>query len=221
MAARYQLLSTGWLTRSLSGFIAGLLCGFLSVILSIGNGSLLFAGNLQVYLPLGIGLSLFAMVVLTAVTAFTSSISGAVAVVQEVPAVTLGIVVAAIASAVPEQATEAVRHATVIAAIGVGTALTGIATFVVGLFRVGSVIRFVPYPVIGGFLAGTGWLILLGAGGLLLGAPVTLAALTRLFEPMAAARFAAAIAFVALIVAAERRTNPRCGARPAGSHRGR
>ena len=32
-----------------------------------------------------------------------------------------------------------------------------------GLARAGSAIRFIPYPVIGGFLSATGWLIVSGA----------------------------------------------------------
>ena len=33
---------------------------------------------------------------------------------------------------------------------------------VLGTFRLGNLARFIPYPVIGGFLAGTGWLLMKG-----------------------------------------------------------
>ena len=39
------------------------------------------------------------------------------------------------------------------------TVLCGILFLVIGRFRLGGLIRFVPYPVVGGFLAGTGWLL--------------------------------------------------------------
>jgi SulP family sulfate permease len=48
---------------------------------------------------------------------------------------------------------------TVVAATLVVTVLCGILFLVIGRFRLGGLIRFVPYPVVGGFLAGTGWLL--------------------------------------------------------------
>ena len=51
---------------------------------------------------------------------------------------------------------------TVVAATMVVTLLTGITFLVIGTFKLGNLIRFVPYPVVGGFLAGTGWLLLKG-----------------------------------------------------------
>jgi SulP family sulfate permease len=37
----------------------------------------------------------------------------------------------------------------------------------VGHFNLGRVVRFLPYPVIGGFMAGTGWLLFVGGIGVL------------------------------------------------------
>ena len=48
---------------------------------------------------------------------------------------------------------------TVIAATIVVTLLCGVVFLVIGRYRLGGLIRFVPYPVVGGFLAGTGWLL--------------------------------------------------------------
>ena len=38
-----------------------------------------------------------------------------------------------------------------------------------GLFKLGNLIRFIPYPVIGGFLAGAGWLLVRGAFSVMIG----------------------------------------------------
>ncbi|MGH2635877.1 MAG: SulP family inorganic anion transporter, partial [Actinomycetota bacterium] len=51
---------------------------------------------------------------------------------------------------------------TVIAATLVVTIVCGLVFLALGTFRLGNLIRFVPYPVVGGFLAGTGWLLLKG-----------------------------------------------------------
>ena len=51
---------------------------------------------------------------------------------------------------------------TVIAATLVVTVLCGLVFAMLGRFRLGNLVRFVPYPVVGGFLAGTGWLLFKG-----------------------------------------------------------
>ena len=47
--------------------------------------------------------------------------------------------------------------------MSLATALTGILLCVLGFTHAGRAIRFVPYPVIGGFLGATGWLMVTGA----------------------------------------------------------
>ncbi len=42
------------------------------------------------------------------------------------------------------------------------TVLCGVVFLVLGVLRLANLVRFVPYPVVGGFLAGTGWLLLKG-----------------------------------------------------------
>ena len=49
-----------------------------------------------------------------------------------------------------------------ILAIVLSTALAGTVLVILGVKRAGRAIRFVPYPVIAGFLGATGWLILVG-----------------------------------------------------------
>ena len=48
-------------------------------------------------------------------------------------------------------------------AMSLTTALTGLLLCVLGFTHAGRAIRFVPYPVIGGFLGATGWLMITGA----------------------------------------------------------
>ena len=49
---------------------------------------------------------------------------------------------------------------TVVAATLVVTVLCGVAFLALGAFRSGNLLRFVPVPVVGGFIAGVGWLLL-------------------------------------------------------------
>jgi SulP family sulfate permease len=50
--------------------------------------------------------------------------------------------------------------APVMIVLAIVTALTGLLLCGLGLARAGAAIRFVPYPVIGGFLGATGWLMI-------------------------------------------------------------
>jgi SulP family sulfate permease len=49
----------------------------------------------------------------------------------------------------------------------VTSVLTGLLFILMGQFKLGSLVRFLPYPVIGGFLAGTGWLLVTGGIGVM------------------------------------------------------
>ena len=52
--------------------------------------------------------------------------------------------------------------ATAVAAVALTTLFIGAGTWLLGFFRLSRFIRFIPFPVIGGFLAGSGWLVLVG-----------------------------------------------------------
>ena len=51
---------------------------------------------------------------------------------------------------------------TVVSTIALTTLLTGLLFVCLGSFRLGGLARYLPYPVVGGFLAGTGWLLFKG-----------------------------------------------------------
>ena len=72
--------------------------------------------------------------------------------------------------------------ATVVAAITLTSLLAGVFFWVLGWLRQGSLVRYIPYPVIGGFLAGTGWLLFQGGLGVMSDASLTLAHLPTLFQ---------------------------------------
>src|SRR6266487_278427 len=73
--------------------------------------------------------------------------------------------------------------ATVGAAIVLTTLATAATFLLLGQFRRGSLVRYLPYPVIGGFLAGTGWLLVLGGLGVMTTVPAQLGDLPSLFLP--------------------------------------
>ena len=59
--------------------------------------------------------------------------------------------------------------APVVIIMALSAALTGVLLFGLGLARAGGAIRFIPYPVIGGFLGASGCLMVSGAGRVITG----------------------------------------------------
>jgi SulP family sulfate permease len=84
---------------------------------------------------------------------------------------------------------------TVVAATMVVTLLTGVTFMVLGTFRLGNLVRFVPFPVVGGFLAGTGWLLVNGGVRVAAGIQLSLATLRFLSSAFELARWVPAVVF--------------------------
>jgi SulP family sulfate permease len=166
----------------LPNLIAGLIIGVIVIIFSISLVSLVFAGNLSSFVPNGIALTLFgAMIIGIAVTLF-SSFSGTIATPQEAPAAILALIAVSISYSMPAASTPEEAFITVVAVIALTSILTGILFLVLGYFKLGELIRFLPYPVIGGFLAGTGWLLIIGAIAVTTDVLPNLATLPVLFQ---------------------------------------
>lgn len=129
------------------------------VTFAVSFAGLIFSGDLSDGLATGIGLGLISAAVLSVSGAIGGSFAGTMSSPQDKPAAIIGVTVASIAgvTARPEVLP------TVIGFIAVTSVVFGITLFVGGYFRLGGLVRYMPYPVIGGFLAGTGWLIFLGA----------------------------------------------------------
>lgn len=172
---------------------------------SLGNGlaiaSLLFAGTLGPGLGAGLNAVLLGAVVIALVVALRSPKPNAVAVVQET---TVAIVATALASMAAHLAgaPDEVRVATALAILGTSSLTTGLLFWAFGRLRLGSLVRFLPYPVMAGFLAGSGWLLVEGGLMLATGAhglrevPAALAHWDVLAVLVPAVLFAAAMVFV-------------------------
>ncbi len=137
----------------------GLILGLVNALLGIALMSLIFSGDLTDALPIGIGVGLVASSVVGLIIALTSGFAGMYAGIQDNSAAILGLSAASIAAALVGP--EAID--TVIAMMMTTTLITGAIFVLMGTFRLGDIARFVPFPVIGGLLAGTGYLILVGS----------------------------------------------------------
>lgn len=157
----------------LPSLIGGLVAGMITVILSISFAMLIFGGELAAHLPAGIGLTLFSAVIVATVVALTSSYPATVAIPQDRIAPILALISAAVVAAMHGKASHEEMFQTVVASITLASLLTGLCLSLLGVFKLGALIRYIPYPVIGGFLAGTGLLLVRGSLGVMTGGKVS------------------------------------------------
>jgi sulfate permease, SulP family len=140
--------------------VAGAIIGAVEAFFAVSFAALVFGGYLEDFIPDGIALYLGAAALTLAIFAWRAGTCGVVGGMQAATAAVLAVVAATTAVGTfgsPERA-----FLTVVAATLVVTVLSGAIFLVLGILRRGNLIRFVPYPVVGGFLAGAGWLLLKG-----------------------------------------------------------
>lgn len=163
LSRKAQLANEFRPNRLIPALIAGLIVGMIEVIFAVSFSTLVLPGEAAPMIARATGLALLGAALSGIVIALFASLRGTIGGNQDVPAAILGVVVAAVLAAMPATATKDQTVATVFATIGVTTLATGAFMLALGVFKLGSLIRFLPYPVVGGFLAGTGWLLALGA----------------------------------------------------------
>jgi len=185
---------------------AGLVTSIMSVAYGLSFAALIFAPPLTPWIAYGIAATFVTTTISAAVVAVRSSLPFAIARPDgATAAVTASLVGALIERLMSEGAPDDLL-APVMIVLVIVTALTGLLLCGLGLARAGAAIRFVPYPVIGGFLGATGWLMISGAVRVITDHPLSFAALEALIEPHTLAKLAAGGAVALALYLALRRT---------------
>ena len=165
--------------RFIPSVLSGVLIGLLEIALAASFAALIFSGETADYLSRGIGMALFSATVGIGLTSLLTSYPAILGGNQDAPAAIMGVMAAGIAGIVTGG--EA-RVATVVVAVALTTLITGAFLYGLGAFRLAGLVRFLPYPVAGGFLAGTGWLLLVGGIGTMARQSFSFTGLPALFE---------------------------------------
>ena len=144
--------------------IGGLIIGAIETVLACALAALVFGAFADGdYIVRGVNLFLGGAVATLAILAWTAGHRGVVGSLQETSAAILAIVAANVA--VTTFGSFDRSFLSVVVAILVVTVLSAAAFLTMGALRRGNLIRFVPYPVVGGFIAGIGWLLVKGGVG--------------------------------------------------------
>jgi sulfate permease, SulP family len=190
-------------TFALGTVVAGIVIGAVEVVFAVSFAALVFAGYLEFYfLDDGVGLYLGAAVLTLAFMAWRAGRRGVVGGLQGTGAAVMAIVSASVV--VHGAGSPHVIFLSALAATMVAMVLCGVVFLWLGSRRRGDLIRFVPYPVVGGFLAGTGWLLFKGGVYVASGVSPFFNPLSDLLEASALQRWLPALAFGAILLVAVR-----------------
>jgi SulP family sulfate permease len=201
-------VSSDKIRAGLTDVFAGTVCSILSIAYCLSYAALIFTGPLEPLLSFGIAVTFLSAAVGGAIVALRSSLPFAVA----GPDSSISVVLAALVAIVVQRLVASGSNellAPALIAMSLATALTGLLLWLLGVTRAGRAIRFIPYPVIGGFLGATGWLLITGALQVVTDQHPTLANVDAFFDRAIAAKTAAgAIVAVTLYVLLHRSKNP-------------
>jgi len=191
--------------HALASLNAALILYLIEVIVALSVVTLIFSGSLAPFLPQAIGCVLLGNALLVAMVTLFSSYGGSIAVAQDTPGVILAVAAATVATSLASGAAAGALFPTVmVLLIGCSLAM-GVVYLLLGIFKLGGLVRYLPFPVMAGFLAGSGWLLIVGGVSVSSGVSFGVA----LLQADALAHWLPALLFgVALLAAARRSGSP-------------
>jgi SulP family sulfate permease len=180
---------------------AGIVASFVTLAHCLSFSALIFAGSLSAGLPMALWGFMLATAVVTLMSAGRTTLAPLLAGPRNPAVAVMAVLAATVSAAAFEKglsATEAAHH--VLVGLAIASALTGALIWALGAFRLGQAVRFVPYPVIGGFLAASGLLLILGGLQVGTGSALSWGSLAEVSSASIAARLAVTVAFAAILL---------------------
>jgi len=184
---------------ALNDVLGGGAASVLTVTFGLSYSLLIFSGPLAPYLSYGVAATFVSSAILAAVIALGSSLPFAVAGPESSTAAMTGILASSLVERMMAADPTAPLLGPVLLTLASTTIVTGIVLCGFGMTRVGRAIRYVPYPVVGGFLGATGCLILLGAVRVITGHRLQFASLDQFANLLTLSELAAACAMAAVL----------------------
>ena len=194
--------------------VAGVVASFVTLAHCLSFSALLFAGELAAGLPMALWGFMVSTALVTLLSGFTTTLPPVLAGPRNPAVAVMAVLAATVAAAAHGKglaAADVARH--VLLALALASALTGVLIWTLGAFHLGQAVRFVPYPVIAGFLAASGLLLIVGGLEVAAGARFGIGGAGWL-AGAAPLRIAITLAF-ALLLLRLRRTSLGAGALPA------
>ena len=195
IAGSIPVFARSWVKDILGGSGASIL----TIAFGLSYAALIFSGPLTPWLGHGITATFVSSAAIALVVALGSSFPFAVGAIDSSTAAVAGILSATLAERLLALHPDASLLEPVLLTLSAATALTGILLCGFGISRIGRATRYVPYPVIGGFLGATGCLIILGAMRVIRGDVPGTSMMIAFANPHLFAQLSAGIAIAATI----------------------
>ena len=167
---------------------------------AVAIAALVFTGHIAIGVGLGVGTVLLSGAISALVYAWCSRLPNTIRLVQESNIALLTPAIAGMVAA--SQVSVDATIATTIAIIAMASLATGSVQILTGYFKLGGLSKYVPYPVLAGFLAGAGWLMIDGASIIVTGLPIISDIISPSSEPLPMLLIACTIAYALLLLAA-------------------
>jgi len=161
---------------------------------------LIFHGKLSGFFAAGLAIVLVSEIVAVLITSFFSSDHATQVIPQSPTAVIQGLIAGSVIATAPADMPAEQLFALVYLVIVLASVITGGSIALLGMARAGALIRYIPYPIVGGFMAGLGWLIFNAGFMVLLDLRLTMASLPVLFESEVFSRWLPAVVFALFIL---------------------
>lgn len=176
--------------------VAGVVASLVTIAYCVSFSALLFQGDLKSGLAMGLWGLLAGSAIAGIYVSLTTTLPPAEAAPDNPAVAVLSVLAATVAGSILSaggSAERAVLH--VLMAFTLATLVTGLALYLLGRFKLARSVRFVPYPVIGGFLAASGWLLIVGGLEVVAGHDVTPTNVAEIVRPDLLPKIAIAVAF--------------------------
>ncbi len=170
----------------------------LGVLFSALYAAFIFAGPLLDFMLPSVGVLLWGTAIMMMATVLLSGFRGVYAVIQDEAVVILSVVATAIVADMDGLVDERAYY-TILGAIAVSTIFTGFVFYLLGVLRLGRIIRYIPFSVTAGFMITIGWLLIVGGFEVAEGKDIHLIFLDSIQNGSLAWKASAALLFAALL----------------------
>ena len=186
--------------------IAGVIGGIIKIVVAMAFSALIFTGTLAAYLPQGIGIVLFGFFIFAVISIFTASYPVNINTPQDIPIAIIALIATTVMATSGKDWDADTAFQFIFVTIALTSILVGIFFFILGTLKLGKLVRFIPYPVVGGFLAGTGWLIVKFAFIMTAGMGLSLANVVSLFDQATLSKWFPGLIFGLIMLISSRYT---------------
>ena len=189
-------------TKAVAALSVGFTSGLGLLVAQIAFGTFIFSGPLAPYSSQGVGLVLFGNFAACLIIALAGGYRGAISGLSP----TLVVVMALIGTSIDAEGYT--LFVTTTGALIISAVATGVLFLLIGRFRLSNLLRFIPYPMAAGFVAGIGAIVCFAAMSLM-GAEPDYRAIPALLEPPVFWKWGPGALFgIALYLAMKRWKNP-------------